>query len=215
MSAELKRAGYCTGYVGKWHLDGAATPGFVPPERRRGFDYWAAYNVAHRHYGSVYFRDTPEPIPLAGFEPDSLTDLAIDFLRRVTPRTIPLAFTCARMYLSPSKPRRVRTPRLTTASAARSTKTWGGCSLKWTTTPSSCSPPIMGSHSGRVASTPSSCLTRSGDHERRAHIQRRLCADAPGAVRRGRDGLGSSARCRFRRGRTGNSGRVANGVARL
>ena len=82
MSAELKRAGYRTGYVGKWHLDGAASPGFVPSERRRGFDYWAAYNVSHRHYGSVYFRDTPEPIPLAGFEPDSLTGLAIDFIRR-------------------------------------------------------------------------------------------------------------------------------------
>src|SRR3954464_12622656 len=44
VSAELKRAGYRTGYIGKWHLDGSANPGFVPAARRRGFDYWAAYN---------------------------------------------------------------------------------------------------------------------------------------------------------------------------
>ncbi len=81
MSAELKRAGYRTGYIGKWHLDGAESPGFVPPSRRRGFDYWAAYNVAHQHYDSVYFRDTPEPIRPGGFEPDYQTRLAIDFIR--------------------------------------------------------------------------------------------------------------------------------------
>jgi arylsulfatase A-like enzyme len=80
MSETLKRAGYRTGYIGKWHLDGNENPGFVPPERRRGFDYWAAYNVQHRQYGSVYFRDTPEPIPIKGFEPDHLTDLALQFI---------------------------------------------------------------------------------------------------------------------------------------
>src|SRR5687768_17373909 len=82
MSAELKRVGYRTGYIGKWHLDGRENPGFVPPERRRGFDYWAAYNVVHNHYDSVYLRDTPEPIRPGGFEPDYQTGLAIDFIRQ-------------------------------------------------------------------------------------------------------------------------------------
>jgi arylsulfatase A-like enzyme len=82
LSAVLRRAGYRTGYIGKWHLDGAESPGFVPPERRRGFGYWAAYNVAHRHYESVYFRDSPEPVPVDGFEPDHLTRLAVDFLKQ-------------------------------------------------------------------------------------------------------------------------------------
>src|SRR6266567_8869330 len=81
MSAALKSSGYRTGYIGKWHLDGAESPGFVPPERRRGFDFWAAYNVAHQHYDSVYFRDTPTPIRASGFEADYQTGLAIDFLR--------------------------------------------------------------------------------------------------------------------------------------
>src|SRR6185503_18938597 len=72
MSAELKRAGYRTGYIGKWHLDGSESPGFVPAGRRRGFDYWAAYNVAHQHFGSIYFRDSAEPISAPGFEADHL-----------------------------------------------------------------------------------------------------------------------------------------------
>jgi len=81
MSAVLKQNGYRTGYIGKWRLDGPESPGFVPPERRRGFDYWAAYNLSHQHFDSVYFRDTPTPIRIRGFEADHQTDLAIDFLR--------------------------------------------------------------------------------------------------------------------------------------
>jgi len=54
--------------------------------RRRGFDYWAAYNVAHRQYDSVYFTDAPVPISISGFEPDYLTGLALDFLRQDSPQ---------------------------------------------------------------------------------------------------------------------------------
>ncbi|MEZ5402551.1 MAG: sulfatase-like hydrolase/transferase [Bryobacteraceae bacterium] len=81
MSQAFRDAGYRTGYIGKWRLDGGENPGFVPPDRRRGFDYWAAFNVQHRQYGGVYFRDTAEPVPFRGFEPDEETDLALDFLR--------------------------------------------------------------------------------------------------------------------------------------
>jgi len=82
MSAAMKAAGYRTGYIGKWHLDGAENPGFVPRERRRGFDDWSAFNVAHRHYDWVYFRDDPIPVRVSGFEADTQTDLALDFIRK-------------------------------------------------------------------------------------------------------------------------------------
>lgn len=82
VAQQLKDAGYKTGYIGKWHLDGEERPGFVPPgPRRRGFDYWAAFNRGHFYYKSTYWRDSPEPILETGFEPDYQTGLAIDFIR--------------------------------------------------------------------------------------------------------------------------------------
>ena len=103
MSAVLKRAGYRTGYIGKWHLDGAASPGFVPPGRRRGFDYWAANNVDHRHYDSVYFRDDPAAIQIRGFASDDQTDLAIEFLRQTSgePFYLYLSFLAPHAPLTP------------------------------------------------------------------------------------------------------------------
>lgn len=83
IAAVLKAAGYATGFIGKWHLDGADSPGFVPPgPRRRGFDYWAAFNNGHRYFDATYFRDDDKPLRSDVFEPDYQTDLAIDFIRR-------------------------------------------------------------------------------------------------------------------------------------
>ena len=83
IAEQLKRAGYRTGYIGEWLLDGADDPGFVPPgPRRHGFDYWAAFNRGHRYFDSIYFLNAPEPIHRMGFEPDYQTDLAIDFIKQ-------------------------------------------------------------------------------------------------------------------------------------
>lgn len=75
-------AGYTTGYIGKWHLEGVPRDKWTPPgPRRHGFDYWAAFNCSHRYFQGKYQRDTPEVMPLPGYEPEGQTDLAVQFLK--------------------------------------------------------------------------------------------------------------------------------------
>jgi len=82
IGALAKEAGYSTGYIGKWHLDGVPRSRFTPPgERRHGFQYWAAWNCAHAYFDGKYYRDTPEPVAIEGYEPAGQTDLAIRFLQ--------------------------------------------------------------------------------------------------------------------------------------
>ena len=80
----LHAAGYRTGFIGKWHLDGGPRlPGFVPPgPRRHGFEFWAANECSHTHFDTHYFRDTAEAIPIRKFEAEGWTDIGIEFLKR-------------------------------------------------------------------------------------------------------------------------------------
>ena len=98
----LSRAGYQTGYIGKWHLyanelgrHDDPKNSFVPPgPHRLGFDgYWAAYNFHHIYYNAYYHTDTPEKISYGEgvYEPDGQTDLAIGFLERVAKSDRPFA----------------------------------------------------------------------------------------------------------------------------
>ena len=78
----LSNAGYRTGFVGKWHLDGGQRePGWVPPgARRQGFEFWAAHQCSHRHFENHYFRDDPKPIHFGKFEAEGWADVAVEFL---------------------------------------------------------------------------------------------------------------------------------------
>lgn len=79
----LKKYGYQTGYIGKWHLDGGkGRQPFIPRDRRHGFDYWVSENCNHRYFNTpTCFGDDPEPRPLPGYQPDDQTDLAIEYIR--------------------------------------------------------------------------------------------------------------------------------------
>jgi arylsulfatase A-like enzyme len=66
IAEQLKGAGYETGFIGQWLLDGFEAPGGVPSgPRRRGFQYWAE-----------------APVEGEGVEPGYRTGLAIDFLKQ-------------------------------------------------------------------------------------------------------------------------------------
>lgn len=82
IATTLRDEGYRTGYIGKWHLDGVPRSGFTPPgPRRQGFDFWAVYNCSHDYFRKEkYYRDSPEPERIDGYEPAVQTDLACDFI---------------------------------------------------------------------------------------------------------------------------------------
>ena len=72
----LGRAGYMTGYVGKWHL------GYGPytEDKKYGFDYLAANNCDHRHAEVTYYDNQEGPIHVEGWSPTVGTDLALRFM---------------------------------------------------------------------------------------------------------------------------------------
>ncbi|HEX6447380.1 MAG TPA: sulfatase [Streptosporangiales bacterium] len=81
VSEPLRDAGYRTGYIGKWHLDGVPRDKFTPPgPRRHGFEFWAAYNCSHDYFRPRYYRDTDQVVLATGYEPEVQTGLAVDFL---------------------------------------------------------------------------------------------------------------------------------------
>ena len=84
VGAAFRDAGYRTGYIGKWHLDGVPRDKWTPPgPRRHGFDDWAAFNCSHNYFRpNKYYRDSPEPVMVDGYEPEVQTDQALEFLAK-------------------------------------------------------------------------------------------------------------------------------------
>ena len=80
ISEQMKKAGYATGYIGKWHLSGKRQDP-VDAKNRRGWDFWAVRNASHDHHNPVYWlNDSKAPIRVPGWEPEVQTDLAIEFI---------------------------------------------------------------------------------------------------------------------------------------
>ncbi|KMW59123.1 Choline-sulfatase [Candidatus Rhodobacter oscarellae] len=76
----LRDAGYQTGYVGKWHLEGGPKPGFVPPDRRFGFEHLIGFNRGHDYQSSIYYDDAGQAYHSARYEPDYQTDQFMEFI---------------------------------------------------------------------------------------------------------------------------------------
>jgi arylsulfatase A-like enzyme len=77
----LKDAGYHTGYIGKWHIDGQGRRAFVPPERRLGFEFWRGFECTHEYNDSNYYADTPEMLHWEGYDAIDQTKMACGHLQ--------------------------------------------------------------------------------------------------------------------------------------
>jgi arylsulfatase A-like enzyme len=77
----LARAGYDTGYIGKWHLNGDGRSAFIPRERRQGFDHWKVLECTHSYNQSFYYADGPEKLLWPGYDAIAQTRDAESYLR--------------------------------------------------------------------------------------------------------------------------------------
>ncbi len=77
----LAKAGYDTGYIGKWHLNGDGRSAFIPRERRQGFDYWRALECTHNYNHSFYYGDGPEKRLWEGYDAAAQTRDAQQYMR--------------------------------------------------------------------------------------------------------------------------------------
>lgn len=95
LAARMRDAGYRVAYVGKWHLasdhggDNHET-GPVPPERRGGYDdYWMASDIPEftsHGYGGYVHDAGGRKVEFSGYRTDSITDYALSYLDRRSPR---------------------------------------------------------------------------------------------------------------------------------
>ena len=82
LAEDFRSAGYATGYIGKWHLDGAARPGFVAPgPSRQGFQWFEGFNVEHRYPNPRYYTNEGQLVEPGVFESYYQTDLALSYMR--------------------------------------------------------------------------------------------------------------------------------------
>jgi arylsulfatase A-like enzyme len=80
------RAGYRTGWIGKWHLHTGSFPqvegpDFVPLGRARlGFDYWRGYNFHSQYFNGWVNRGDWSNERWEGYETNALARYAVEFL---------------------------------------------------------------------------------------------------------------------------------------
>lgn len=108
---DFMNAGYRTGYIGKWHLDGPAKPGWKP-ERKFGFED-NRYMMNRGHYKRIVEIKDSFDITYSGaginknnFMSDFLTSKAVDYIREHKAEN----FCCLVSYPDPHGPNIVRSP---------------------------------------------------------------------------------------------------------
>lgn len=96
MGTVFKAAGYRTGYIGKWHMNGVVDM-VADSTRRLGFDFWYQ-SIAHNHFRSNYYAPHINPdarFTREGWGPTLETDEAIGFMERTDGRPFCLVVSYA------------------------------------------------------------------------------------------------------------------------
>jgi arylsulfatase A-like enzyme len=78
----FKGAGYHTGYIGKWHVDGHGRSTFIPPERRQGFEFWRVMECTHAYNLSFYYADENTKLLWEGYDAVAQTREAQGYIRQ-------------------------------------------------------------------------------------------------------------------------------------
>ena len=78
----LNEAGYETGWIGKWHIDGQGRESYTPQERRQGFKFWRTLECTHNYNKSPYYGDSPEKKYWNGYDAIEQTEEAKGYLKR-------------------------------------------------------------------------------------------------------------------------------------
>jgi arylsulfatase A-like enzyme len=83
------KAGYRTGFIGKWHLYGSPDGkygrrlAYIPPDKRFGFDYWKACECSHDYNHSLYYEgDDSTPKYWPGYDAIAQTADACAFIEK-------------------------------------------------------------------------------------------------------------------------------------
>lgn len=77
----MQGAGYETGAIGKWHVDGHGRSSFIPAERRQGFEFWKVLECTHHYTNSAYFSEGPQKLKWPGYDAIAQTKAASEFIR--------------------------------------------------------------------------------------------------------------------------------------
>lgn len=78
----FSRAGYDTGYIGKWHVNANGRSSPIPVDRQHGFRYWKALECSHDYDKSHYYEGSSEELKTwDGYDAIAQTADAINFIK--------------------------------------------------------------------------------------------------------------------------------------